>query len=418
MGLFGSIKQVDEGVDSLFKSSAKPVEKAKPAVTVKPAAPVVEEEDDAEISELSDAEFDDEEEDVEELLKSVDEKKTKKNKRKQEDTELEDRYMQSLVEKPKKRKDKKKKEEEEESDKESEDSSEEIVEDKKEESIVPVQDEVDKAERTVFVGNLSVKAITDKSAYKALKSAFEELGKVESIRFRSIAFSEMLPRKAAFVKQKFHASRDTVNAYVVYKEKADAKSALKLNGTEMLEHHIRVDSVAHPAKHEPKRSVFIGNLDFEATEEPLWKHFSSCGDIEYVRIVRDSKTNVGKGFAYVQFLDSVAVSKALLLNNKPYEGTKRKLRVNRCKNVSTRPSSKPKTQAPGVKLSHEERTKLGRARSVVGKAGRAKISTALEGMRAKPGDVVPGLKIGKNRKKPRIRDRTTKYRKSVRSKPN
>ena len=47
--------------------------------------------------------------------------------------------------------------------------------------------------------------------------------------------------------------------------------------------------------------MFIGSLSFDAQEEKLWSHFESCGEIENVRVVRDSKTNVGKGFAYVQF---------------------------------------------------------------------------------------------------------------------
>jgi nucleolar protein 12 len=42
-------------------------------------------------------------------------------------------------------------------------------------------------------------------------------------------------------------------------------------------------------------------LSFDAQEEELWLYFESCGEIENVRIVRDNKTNVGKGFAFVQF---------------------------------------------------------------------------------------------------------------------
>jgi len=42
-------------------------------------------------------------------------------------------------------------------------------------------------------------------------------------------------------------------------------------------------------------------LNFEAQEEELWQHFKNCGDIDYVRIIRDAKTNLGKGFAYIQF---------------------------------------------------------------------------------------------------------------------
>lgn len=95
-----------------------------------------------------------------------------------------------------------------------------------------------------------------------------------------------------------------------------------MNAVVFQDHHLRVDSVAHPAPHDKKRSIFVGNLDFEEIEESLWKHFEPCGDIEYVRIIRDSKTNMGKGFAYVQFKDLQSVNKALLLNEKPMKSQK------------------------------------------------------------------------------------------------
>ena len=36
-------------------------------------------------------------------------------------------------------------------------------------------------------------------------------------------------------------------------------------------------------------------------EEGLWREFGKAGTVESVRVVRDGKTRVGKGFAYVQF---------------------------------------------------------------------------------------------------------------------
>lgn len=41
------------------------------------------------------------------------------------------------------------------------------------------------------------------------------------------------------------------------------------------------------------------NLDIE--EEPVRKHFEDCGDIRNVRLIRDKKTCLGKGFGYVNF---------------------------------------------------------------------------------------------------------------------
>lgn len=96
------------------------------------------------------------------------------------------------------------------------------------------------------------------------------------------------------------------------------------------DHHLRVDHVSHPAPKDNKRTIFVGNLDFEEKEETLWKYFNSKldQDVESVRIIRDSKTNLGKGFALVQFKDTLSVNKALLLNDKPLKLEPRKKVVN------------------------------------------------------------------------------------------
>lgn len=36
-------------------------------------------------------------------------------------------------------------------------------------------------------------------------------------------------------------------------------------------------------------------------EESVRSHFTDCGEIDNVRIIRDRKTNLGKGFCYVLF---------------------------------------------------------------------------------------------------------------------
>lgn len=42
-------------------------------------------------------------------------------------------------------------------------------------------------------------------------------------------------------------------------------------------------------------------MPFDAEEEELWEFFADCGAIDNVRLVRDKKTNIGKGIGYVQF---------------------------------------------------------------------------------------------------------------------
>lgn len=198
--------------------------------------------------------------------------------------------------------------------------------------------ELEKAARTVFLANVSTDAITNKAAKKTLLehmgSFIKDIGepmdgktkhKVESIRFRSTAYEgSSLPKKAAFAtKALMAATTKSTNAYVVYSTSFAAREAAKrLNGTMVLDRHLRVDGVAHPAKTDHRRCVFVGNLGFvddesmmdegeegqrkrskipSDIEEGLWRQFGKAGEVESVRVVRDEKTRVGKGFAYVQF---------------------------------------------------------------------------------------------------------------------
>jgi len=104
-------------------------------------------------------------------------------------------------------------------------------------------DDPERQARTAFVGNLAVTSMT-KGDFKKLKAAFAAFGPVESIRFRSIAFSELLPRKVAFITGKLHPERDVVNAYIVFKSKASVtKAVAAMNGQLFLNKHIRVDTV-------------------------------------------------------------------------------------------------------------------------------------------------------------------------------
>lgn len=54
-----------------------------------------------------------------------------------------------------------------------------------------LQDEQEKIEKTVFVGNVPVEAVKSKKLQKSLAALFAEHGTVESMRFRSIVCSTM-----------------------------------------------------------------------------------------------------------------------------------------------------------------------------------------------------------------------------------
>ncbi|KAF2099319.1 RNA-binding domain-containing protein, partial [Rhizodiscina lignyota] len=260
--------------------------------------------------------------------------------------------------------------------------------------------DLEKAARTVFLGNVSSTAITSKSARKKLlahlSSHLSSLEthtpphKLESLRFRSTAFASAIPKRAAFAKQELmDATTKSTNAYAVYSTKEGAREAAKhLNGTVILDRYLRVDEVAHPAKVDHRRCVFVGNLGFEPSdvEEGLWREFGKAGIVESVRVVRDAKTRVGKGFAYVQFTDENAVEAALLFNDKKFPPMlPRKLRVVRAKGMkrnqknSSRQSNYSRAPQSGVyrpKITSEQQSLQGRAGRLLGKAGAAKLGSA------------------------------------------
>ncbi|RDW84356.1 hypothetical protein BP6252_01946 [Coleophoma cylindrospora] len=295
------------------------------------------------------------------------------------------------------------------------------------ESLAPNKDavELEKASRTVFLANVSTLAISSKSAKKTLLahmgSFLESLPdppegkpkhKVESLRFRSTAYAgAKLPKKAAFAKKELmDATTKSTNAYVVYSTAFAAREAAKrLNGTIVLDRHLRVDGVAHPAKTDHRRCVFVGNLGFvddeslldqggenerkrskipSDIEEGLWRQFGKAGTVESVRVVRDEKTRVGKGFAYVQFHDANSVEAALLFNEKKYPPMlPRVLRVVRAKAVKKtalasqhanpqRPivngsGNANKTPIYNPKMTSQEASLQGRASKLLGRAGAA-----------------------------------------------
>jgi len=280
--------------------------------------------------------------------------------------------------------------------------------------------DIEKANRTVFLANVSTTAINSKSAKKELmKHLASPLDNeasppetVESLRFRSVAFGGgSMPKRAAYItKQLMDATTKSMNAYAVYSTAAAARKAVtKLNGSVVLDRHIRVDSVAHPTPADHRRCVFVGNLGFvddesvlntdgdgETTkkkrnkvpsdiEEGLWRTFSTQGAVENVRVIRDPKTRVGKGFAYVQFQDGNAVESALLLDGKKFPPMlPRALRVTRAKNPRKTATAQERQREKMLaasndskstkykkKLTPEEKSMTGRAGRLLGRSAAA-----------------------------------------------
>jgi nucleolar protein 12 len=278
----------------------------------------------------------------------------------------------------------------------------------------------EKSNRTVFLGNVSTEAIRASAAKKSLmrhlqsvlkpSTTGESLGKLESIRFRSTAYAANAgPKRATFAKKELMDTTTTsTNAYAVFTTDVAAQHVAKeLNGTIVLDRHLRVDYLAKPLPTEHRRCVFVGNLSFmnEETQQPsednqqrrpkakepadaeegLWRTFSKCGAVESVRVVRDQETRVSKGFAYVQFKDENSAEAALLMNGKKFPPMlPRILRVMRAHKTKVKPAALP--LRAGTRKGMPPR-KTSEARGRVGKP------VVFEGHRATEGSIKRGKPV-------------------------
>ncbi|XP_013141956.1 PREDICTED: nucleolar protein 12-like [Papilio polytes] len=219
-----------------------------------------------------------------------------------------------------------------------EESSEDEEPEKKEKvekkEVVNTEEEV---KRTLFVGNVPFSP----KCKKEIKKIFSKYGLIETVRIRTIPVKDgRATPKLAVIKNELHPDRSTVNVYVKYRDASSVNEALAENGTVLNDHHLRVTrSDSTGSEHDPKFSIFIGNLPFALEDEALQQKFQQCGDIESVRIIRDKKTSAGKGFGYVNFKSKDAVELALALSEEELTIKNRILRVKRC----TQTNSKQKT---------------------------------------------------------------------------
>ena len=168
-------------------------------------------------------------------------------------------------------------------------------------------------------------------------------------------------KRIAYINQEFHSTADVVNAYIVFAHPQNAferpvnlpplpptmdpyqaalQAVVRANGSLFMERMLRVDLVGKVKRDgaekdeatsiqeaDPRLSVFVGNLDFASKEEDLRVFFEGLmtterGDpqsvkarneeasgqtkpltwVTRVRIVRDNATQLGRGFAYVEFM--------------------------------------------------------------------------------------------------------------------
>ena len=54
---------------------------------------------------------------------------------------------------------------------------------------------------------------------------------------------------------------------------------------------------------DPYRTIFVGRLNYNTSEDRLHREFNIFGQVENVRIVRNQKTGKPNGYAFVEFRD-------------------------------------------------------------------------------------------------------------------
>src|SRR5947207_15805304 len=75
------------------------------------------------------------------------------------------------------------------------------------------------------------------------------------------------------------------------------------------------------------KNIFVGNLDFAATESSIRSLFEPYGNVERVNVVTDRDTGRSRGFAFVEMSDSAEADKAInALNGSQLDG--RSLNIN------------------------------------------------------------------------------------------
>jgi nucleolin len=156
--------------------------------------------------------------------------------------------------------------------------------------------------KTLFVGQLSWNVDND-----WLSSEFADAGEVISAR----------------VQMDRQSGRSRGFGYVEFATAAAAKSALeKFQGKEIDGRAIKLDlstprqpNPAARAKQfgdvasEPSRTLFVGNISWNTTEDILWEHFGQYGEVSSVRIPTDRESGKPKGFGYVEYSDIESAKK-------------------------------------------------------------------------------------------------------------
>ncbi|KAF2154994.1 hypothetical protein K461DRAFT_311337 [Myriangium duriaei CBS 260.36] len=162
-----------------------------------------------------------------------------------------------------------------------------------------------------------------------IQQIFQDYGSIVSIRLPSLKFNQ---------RRRF--------CYVQFVTAEEARNATKLHDTVIDGQHRLVVLVSDPhAKKDRQgaisegREVYIGNVDFSATEEDIREFFEQAGKIEHVRMIKNA-TGRFTGTVFVIYHTADEAQQSLSLNQKSFKN--RLLRVSIATDKSTRDAANKK----------------------------------------------------------------------------
>lgn len=84
------------------------------------------------------------------------------------------------------------------------------------------------------------------------------------------------------------------------------------------------------------KKLYVGNLNYETTEEELREYFSAAGTVSSVNLIKDRVSGRAKGFGFVEMENDEEADKAVeMFNGKEFK--ERTLTVNEARPMEERP---------------------------------------------------------------------------------
>ncbi|GBE58591.1 RNA recognition motif-containing protein [Babesia ovata] len=173
----------------------------------------------------------------------------------------------------------------------------------------------------VFVGNVPLSV--DKS--ELIKSLGIDPKIVKSVHFRSLPVESKFAynKRIGVIRGKLSDAKPSQNAYVTLVDEKYVDELVAKNTTELRGHYLFINksSPSSFSKFNRKKTIFVGRLPPNTTENELFEVFSNVSQVQGVRIIRDPITSVSKGFGFVLFDNRTAVPEAVeAFNNYPFKG--------------------------------------------------------------------------------------------------